>query len=90
MIDPSPGTAGPGGGFAVLTMQGLEPHEVTETFHARMPTPQERDVMELPAGEPVMWLERITRTKQGYPVEYAEGIYSASRFSWTYTFDMPD
>lgn len=90
IVDPTPGTAGPGGGFAVLTMQGLEPHEVTETFHARMPTPEEVRVMELPAGEPVMWLQRVTRTKEGRAVEYAEGAYAASRFSWSYTFEMPD
>jgi GntR family transcriptional regulator len=90
IVDPSPGPAGPGGGFAVLTLQGLEPHEVTETFHARMPTPEEIRVMELPAGESVMWLERITRTREGYPVELAQGVYAASRFSWSYTFEMPE
>ena len=90
IVDPTPGPAGRGGGFAVLTLQGLEPHEVTETFHARMPTPDEIDLLELPAGEPVMELERITRTKDGHPVEYATGIHAASRFAWTYTFDMPD
>ncbi|MDN5893290.1 MAG: GntR family transcriptional regulator [Nocardioides sp.] len=90
LVDQSPGPAGKGGGFAVLTLQGLEPHEVTETFHARMPTPEEAEVMELPAGEPVMVLERVTRTKDGYAVEYAEGAYAASRFSWSYTFEMPD
>lgn len=90
LVDPAPGTAGAGGGFAVLTMQGLEPHEVTETFLARMPTADELALMELPGGEPVMQLERIVRTKDGYPVEYAIGAYAASRFSWSYTFEMPD
>jgi len=55
-----------------------------------MPTPEELDVMELPSGEPVMLLERIVRTREGHPVEYASGAYAASRFSWTYTFDMPE
>jgi GntR family transcriptional regulator len=90
LVDPTPGPAGRGGGFAVLTLQGLEPHKVTETFHARMPTPDEMATLELPAGEPVMILERVTRTKDGYAVEYATGVHAASRFSWTYTFDMPD
>lgn len=90
LVDPTPGPAGRGGGFAVLTLQGLEPHEVTETFHARMPTPDEMNLLELPAGEPVMVLERITRTKEGHAVEYATGIHAASQFSWSYTFDMPD
>jgi GntR family transcriptional regulator len=90
IVDPTPGPAGRGGGFAVLTLQGLEPHEVTETFHARMPTPDEMTTLQLPAGEPVMILERVTRTKDGYAVEYATGVHAASRFSWTYTYEMPD
>jgi GntR family transcriptional regulator len=90
LVDPKPGTATPGGGFAVLTMQGLEPDHMTETFHARMPTPDELDTLELPAGEPVMVLHRTTYTAEDVPVEFARGIHSASRFSWSYTFDLPE
>ena len=90
IVDPKPGTATPGGGFAVLTLQGLEPDHMTETFHARMPTPDEADELELPAGEPVMVLHRTTFTADDVPVEFARGIHSASRFSWTYTFKIPD
>lgn len=90
LVDPSPGPAGRGGGFAVLTLQGLEPDQITETLTARMPTPDESAMLELPAGEPVMVLHRTTRTKEGRVVEYAEGIHAASRFAWTYTFTMPD
>lgn len=90
LVDPTPGPAGPGGGFAVLTIQGLEPHRISETFFARMPTPEEIHVLELPAGQPVMVLERRTYTADGRIVEYARGVHSASRFSWTYSFDIPD
>ncbi|MEV6526336.1 GntR family transcriptional regulator [Longispora sp. NPDC051575] len=90
LVDPKPGPAGAGGGFAVLTLQGLEPETVTETFHARMPTPDEMEQLELPAGEPVMVLQRQTFTRDGQLVEFARGVHSASRFSWTYTFKMPD
>lgn len=90
LVDPTPGTAGPGGGLAVLAHQGLEPHQITETFHSRMPSPAEIAKLEMSPGEPVMVLERIIRTKDGHAVEYAVGAYSASRFSWTYTFDLPD
>ncbi len=84
------GPAGRGGGFAVLTQRGLEPDQITETVLARMPTPEETKLLELPAGEPVMVLERIVRTKDGHVVEYATGVHGASRFVWTYTFDIPD
>lgn len=90
LADPTPGPATPGGGFAVLTLQGLEPHEITETFHARMPTPDEATTLELPAGEPVMILHRRTVTGAGRPIEFARGVHAASRFAWTYTFVMPE
>jgi GntR family transcriptional regulator len=90
LVDPSPGPAGPGGGFAVLTIQGLEPHHMAETFFARMPTPDEADQLQLPAGEPVMVLERRTYTNDHRIIEYARGVHGATRFAWTYTFAIPD
>lgn len=90
LVDPTPGPAGRGGGFAVLTMQGLEPDTMTESFYARMPTREEIERLELPAGEPVMVLQRKTFTSDGRIVEFARGVHSASRFSWTYTFKIPD
>ncbi|MEU8635158.1 GntR family transcriptional regulator [Amycolatopsis sp. NPDC048633] len=90
IVDPKPGNASPGGGFAVLTMQGLEPDTMTETISARMPTPEEIDELELPAGEPVMILHRTTRTADGTAVEFARGVHAASRFAWTYTFKIPE
>lgn len=86
LVDPKPGTATPGGGFAVLTMQGLEPDDMTETFYSRMPTPDE---LELPAGEPVMVLHRTIYSANGVPVEFARGTHAASRFS-SYRFKLPD
>lgn len=90
LVDPTPGPAGRGGGFAVLTMQGLEPDTITETTRARMPTPDEIDTLELPAGEPVVILTRVTRTKASRVIEFARGVHAASRFSWTYTFTIPE
>lgn len=90
LADPSPGPAGPGGGFAVLTLRGLEPDTITETFHSRMPTPDEAQRLELPAGEPVMVLQRTTSTREGRVIEFARGVHAASRFSWSYTFRMPE
>jgi GntR family transcriptional regulator len=89
IVDPEPGTASPGGGFAVLTLQGLEPDHMTETFHARMPTPQEMREIEIPVGEPVIVLYRTTYTAQDVAVEFARGVHKASRFAWSYTFQLP-
>jgi UTRA domain len=73
IVDPKPGTATPGGGFAVLTLQGLEPDHMTETVHARMPSPQESAELELPAGEPVVILHRTTYTADDVAVEFRRG-----------------
>jgi GntR family transcriptional regulator len=90
IVDPKPGTATPGGGFAVLTLQGLEPDHMTETFFSRMPTPDEIDELHMPAGEPVMILHRTTYTADDVAVEFARGVHRASRFAWTYSFKLPD
>ncbi|WP_280449923.1 GntR family transcriptional regulator [Nocardia brasiliensis] len=90
LVDPKPGPAGRGGGFAVLTMQGYEPDHMTETILARMPTPNEVETLKLPAGEPVMILTRRTYTADGLIVEFARGVHAASRFAWTYDFKLPD
>ncbi|MEU1205788.1 GntR family transcriptional regulator [Nocardia sp. NPDC005825] len=90
LVDPTPGPAGPGGGFAVLTLQGYEPDHMSETIFARMPTPDETKTLELPAGEPVMILTRRTYTANDVLIEFARGVHAASRFSWTYDFKLPE
>ncbi|ODU02495.1 MAG: GntR family transcriptional regulator [Pseudonocardia sp. SCN 72-86] len=90
IVDPTPGPVPGGGGFGALTTRGLEPQTMTETIHSRMPTPDEIETLELPAGEPVMILERQTFTADGRCVEFARGVHAASRFAWTYSFAIPD
>jgi len=90
IVDPTPGPAGRGGGFAVLTLQGLEPDSMTETLCARMPSPEEAEQLQLPAGEPVMVLTRTTSTREGRVVEFARGVHAASHFEWSYSFKIPD
>ncbi len=63
---------------------------MTETICARMPSPDEIEQLQLPAGEPVMILHRTTYTAEGRPIEFARGVHAASRFAWTYHFQIPD
>jgi GntR family transcriptional regulator len=74
----------------VLTVQGLEPDGMTVTIHARPPTRLGAEVLQLPAGEPVMVLHRRTFTRDGRLVEFARGTHAAARFVWSYTFKIPD
>jgi GntR family transcriptional regulator len=90
LTDPRPGIAGQGGGFAILTDQGLAPDEITEDLYARMPTADEAMLLDLPSGEPIVELHRVTRTAEGRVVEYAKGVHAASRFVWSFTYKIPD
>ncbi|WP_446697309.1 UTRA domain-containing protein [Streptosporangium saharense] len=57
----------------------MEPDSMAETIHSRMPTPDESEMLALPAGEPVMILQRRTFTREGRLVEVAQGVHAASR-----------
>jgi GntR family transcriptional regulator len=63
---------------------------MTESIYSRMPTREEIELLQLPAGEPVMILQRRTSMRDGRTVEFARGIHAASRFSWSYTFKIPE
>ncbi len=90
LLELTAGPAGPGGGFRVLYEQGLEIAHMTEELQARMPTPAELETLSLPSGEPVVELHRTARTADGVVVEYAVGVHAASRFTWSYSFEVPD
>jgi len=90
IVDPQPGMAGPGGSFAILAERGLEPAEIIEDLHARMPTAEEAAELQLSPGEPVVVLHRVAKTADGRAIEYAKGVHAASRFVWSYTFPIPD
>jgi len=90
LVDPTPGPAGKGGGFRVLYDAGYEINHMREELFARIPTPEEVKLLQLPAGEPVVELHRTTYTADGTVVEYAIGVHAASRFAWVYDFKVPD
>jgi GntR family transcriptional regulator len=90
LIDSRPGMAGRSGGFQVLADRGLVPHQITEDLFARMPTSEEARILDLPPGEPVVEVHRTTRTAEGRVIEYAQGVHTASRFVWSFTYDIPD
>jgi GntR family transcriptional regulator len=90
LMDPRRRPAWVGTGFAVLSAQGLEPARITETLHARMPDPAERELLRLLPGVPVVVLHRLTSTTDGRVVEFARGVHAANWFAWTYSFDIPD
>ncbi|MBZ6229463.1 GntR family transcriptional regulator [Streptomyces olivaceus] len=90
IVDPTPGPAGRGGGFRVLYDAGYEIDHMRETLFARVPTADEVQLLQLAAGEWVVELHRTTLTADGTVVEFALGVHAATRFSWTYDFEVPD
>ncbi|MFK0117277.1 GntR family transcriptional regulator [Streptomyces sp. NPDC090994] len=90
IVDPTPGPAGRGGGFRVLYDAGYEIDHMRETLFARVPTPDEVQLLQLAPGEWVVELHRTTFTADGTVVEFALGVHAATRFSWTYDFEVPD
>ncbi|MCM2392510.1 GntR family transcriptional regulator [Streptomyces albipurpureus] len=90
IVDPAPGPAGRGGGFKVLYDAGYEIDHMREELFARVPAPDEADLLQLAPGEWVVELHRTTYTADGTIVEFAMGIHAASRFAWSYDFKVPD
>lgn len=74
--------------FTLLRQAGTDPSEVTETIGARMPHPEEREVMGLPAGVPVLLTYRITRDNAGRPVETSTMTGASDRMTQTFTVPL--
>ncbi|MFB7029576.1 MULTISPECIES: GntR family transcriptional regulator [unclassified Streptomyces] len=90
LVDPAPGPAGRGGGFRVLYDAGYEIDHMREELHARAATPEEAAQLRLAPGEWVVELHRTTYTADGTVVEFAIGVHAATRFAWSYEFEVPD
>ncbi|GGM75863.1 hypothetical protein GCM10012275_53270 [Longimycelium tulufanense] len=58
-----------GGAPTLLAELGHAPHQVEEEVTARPSTGQERELLDLEDGEPVLVLERLVRDADGQPVE---------------------
>ncbi|MBO3752692.1 UTRA domain-containing protein [Streptosporangiaceae bacterium NEAU-GS5] len=79
--------SGPGGVYARLTERGHAPATFTEELRARMPTPWERERLNLPPGVPVLSIVRTAWTSEGRPVEVAVLTLDASSYVLRYSFD---
>lgn len=69
---------------------GYEIDHMREELRARVPSPEEAAQLQLAPGEWVVELHRTAYTADGTVVEFAIGVHSATRFTWTYDFKVPD
>ncbi|MFI6483855.1 GntR family transcriptional regulator [Nonomuraea sp. NPDC050663] len=78
---------GPGGVYARLGDLGVGPAHFTEEVRARMPTPREAHLLDLPGGTPVIVVLRTAYTARGIPVELNEMVLDAAAYVLQYDFD---
>ena len=78
---------GPGGIYARLEELGHTLERFTEDVTARMPSPEEARVLNLPPGVPVFRLVRTAYDMEGRPVEVCDTIMAADAYLLSY--DLP-
>ncbi len=78
---------GPGGVYARLSDLGTPPAHFTEEVRARMPTPRESALLDLPGGTPVIVIARTAYTSGGLPVEVNEMVLDSAAYVLQYDFD---
>ncbi|WP_380165641.1 GntR family transcriptional regulator [Jannaschia sp. R86511] len=78
---------GPGGIYARLEELGHELAHFTEEVGARMPTPAERERLQLTAGVPVITLLRTAYDTAGRAVEVCDTVKSAQSYVLEYLVD---
>jgi GntR family transcriptional regulator len=81
ITDPNPG---PGGIYARLEEQGHTLGRFTEDVAARMPTPEETRLLNLPPGVPVFRLIRTAYDMDGRPVEVCDTVMAADAYQLSY------
>lgn len=65
--------------FQLIAATGNAPAQLTETFGARMPSPEEISIMGLAPGVPMFLTARKTVDKNGRPVEACEGASASDQ-----------
>lgn len=74
--------------FSLMRISRTNPAETTETIGARMPDPEEREVMGLPSGVPVLVTKRVTRDNDGQAVETSTMVGAADRMTNSFTMAL--
>jgi len=80
----------PGGTNAALERLGISIAEFVEEIHARMPSPEERQILKLDDGIPVVIYARTTLDCGQVPVEYCKMILRADQHILRYRIPIHD
>lgn len=82
-------STGPGGSYARLEEAGHPLTRFHQEFFARMPTPDEVRLLQLPSGTPVMDVLRVAYGEDG-PLEVYTAVVNAATIIFTEDFEAPE
>ena len=74
--------------YSFIREAGYQPAQTTERVSTRMPDPDERDVMSIPPGVPVLITLRTTRDASQIELETSTFVATGDRAEQTYTVTM--
>jgi len=80
--------SGPGGTYARIEERGHRLVRATEELRARMPTPDERNLLLLAPGVPVVSLVRTVYDSEDKPVEVFDSVVAADKHLFVYDVPM--
>lgn len=80
--------SGPGGAYARIEEAGHTLARCREELSARMPTPQERALLMLDPGVPVVEVIRTVYDREGMPVEVYDSVCAADKYAFIYEVPM--
>jgi GntR family transcriptional regulator len=67
--------------YAILAESyGLELAGARQTIEAAAPSPEERDLLQMPAGVPVLRIHRFTTARDGTTCEFVQSAYRGDRY----------
>jgi GntR family transcriptional regulator len=61
----------------------LRLRRAVQTIEAKTADEYERDLLGIPLGRPVLWLERLTYLQNGQPIEYVRSTYRGDQYRFT-------
>ena len=68
--------------YRLLRQGGIHLRLASQTIGARSARPREARLLKVPAGAPLLTMQRISYDDAGQPVEYGSHVYPAERYSF--------
>jgi GntR family transcriptional regulator len=68
--------------YRLLRQGGIRLRLASQTIGARSARPREARLLKVPAGAPLLTMQRISYDDAGQPVEYGSHVYPAERYSF--------